>query len=185
MKEFRVSLYHLVALAALVFPGILCAGNNVMNKPESKTMMVYDSKVGGLIETNRVVFTDAEWKKRLPHESFEVMRQHGTERPFSCGRLKDRGEGTYICMGCGLELFVSDSKFDSGTGWPSFFRPIHPNNIGTTTDYLIGYPRTEVHCARCGSHLGHVFEDGPPPTGLRYCMNGASLDFIPAGKSED
>lgn len=151
-----------------------------MKKSDSDTLMVYDSRAGGLVETGRVVLSEAEWKQKLPRESYVVMRQHGTERPFSCGRLHDKGEGTYTCKGCGLELFVSDAKFDSGTGWPSFFQPIHPNNIGTTTDYDIGYPRTEVHCARCGSHLGHVFEDGPRPTGLRYCMNGVSLDFIPA-----
>jgi peptide-methionine (R)-S-oxide reductase len=150
----------------------------------SSMIEVYDSTAGGLVSTNRVVLSVEEWKNKLTPESFKIMRQHGTERPFSCGRLTDKGEGTYTCAGCGLELFVSTSKFDSGTGWPSFFQPIHPNNIGTTTDFKIGYPRTEVHCARCGGHLGHVFEDGPKPTGLRYCMNGASLNFTPAASPE-
>lgn len=155
---------------------------NRMTKSSNKPIMIYDSSKNGLVESEPVVLTDAEWKAKLPPSTYQVMRQHGTERAFTCGLLQDKGEGTYICAGCGLELFVSTSKFDSGTGWPSFFQPIHSNNIGTTVDYNIGYPRTEVHCARCGGHLGHVFEDGPKPTGLRYCMNGVSLDFVPAKK---
>ncbi|HMO51554.1 MAG TPA: peptide-methionine (R)-S-oxide reductase MsrB [Kiritimatiellia bacterium] len=146
----------------------------------SKTLEVYDSTAGGLIKTQTVVLSEAEWRRVLSAEAFRIMRQHGTERPFTCGMLVDKGQGTYTCAGCELELFVSDHKFDSGTGWPSFYQPIHPNNIGTTTDYLIGYARTEVHCARCGGHLGHVFDDGPKPTGRRYCINGAALGFRPA-----
>ena len=155
-----------------------------LNKTNDKAIQVYDSKAQGLVASERIDLSDAEWKKRLPRETFEVMRQHGTERAFTCGRLKDMGEGTYVCAACDLELFSSSSKFDSGTGWPSFFQPVHLNNIGTTTDYLLGphYPRTEVHCARCGGHLGHVFTDGPRPTGLRYCMNSVSMKFIPADR---
>ena len=149
-----------------------------MSEKASGTISVYDSSAGDLVETNRVVLTSAEWREKLSPESYRVLRAQGTERPFSCGLLEDKGEGTYICAGCGLELFSSDHKFDSGTGWPSFYQPIHKSNIGTSTDYDIGYPRTEVHCARCDGHLGHVFEDGPRPTGLRYCINGVSLDFV-------
>jgi peptide-methionine (R)-S-oxide reductase len=144
-----------------------------------KTIQVFDVAQNQLIESETVVLTDAEWRKRLSPMAFKVLRQHGTERAFSCGRLDDKTPGRYVCAGCGLDLFVVVKKFDSGTGWPSFNAPVHPNNIGTTTDYLIGYPRTEVHCARCGGHLGHVFDDGPPPTGLRYCMNSVSMTFIP------
>ncbi|HMO05623.1 MAG TPA: peptide-methionine (R)-S-oxide reductase MsrB [Kiritimatiellia bacterium] len=180
MKTNWVIVGCAVLMALWAGHGGLFAGDSVMKNNESGPLWVYDSKAGGLVESAYVSFSEAEWKAKLPRDSYQIMRQHATERPFSCGRLKDRGEGIYTCKGCGLELFVSDSKFDSGTGWPSFFQPIHTNNIGTTTDYLIGYARTEVHCKRCGSHLGHVFEDGPRPTGLRYCINGASMDFVPA-----
>jgi len=171
-----------IAVAAISILQIVTGEDKSMNSTPSGKLMIYDSKAQGLVETERIELSDADWKKQLPPETYQVMRQHGTERPFSCGILKDMGEGTYTCAACGLELFVSKHKFDSGTGWPSFFDPIHPNNIGTKTDYLMGkhYPRTEVHCARCGGHLGHVFEDGPKPTGLRYCMNGVSMNFVPA-----
>ncbi|HMP90412.1 MAG TPA: peptide-methionine (R)-S-oxide reductase MsrB [Kiritimatiellia bacterium] len=153
-----------------------------MSEKNNNTILVYDLKLRALVSDTRWEFTEAEWREKLPPETYQVMRRHGTERPFSCGRLKDMGEGTYTCAACGLALFQSASKFDSGTGWPSFFQPVHTNNIGTTTDYLLGphYPRTEVHCARCGGHLGHVFDDGPRPTGLRYCMNSVAMKFIPA-----
>jgi len=148
-----------------------------MSTNEQGPLAVFDTKSNQLVETNRVVLTAEEWRKRLSPQAYDVMRRHGTERPFTCGLLEDKGDGVYICAGCGIDLFSSDHKFDSGTGWPSFFQPVHENNIGTTTDYHIGYARTEVHCARCGGHLGHVFEDGPRPTGLRYCINGVALDF--------
>lgn len=171
------------AFLGLVVLGSLSARGETrdMTNETGKTIMVYDSKAGGLIESHIIELSDKEWKERLPPETYQVMRKHGTERAFTCELLHVKGEGTYVCAACGLELFVAKTKFDSGTGWPSFFEPIHPNNIGTTTDYLLGkfYPRTEVHCARCGGHLGHVFEDGPKPTGLRYCMNGVSMKFVP------
>ena len=120
--------------------------------------------------------TDAEWRTRLTPEEYRVMRDHGTEPP-SCSPLnKEYGDGIYLCVGCDHPLFDSKTKFDSGTGWPSFFQPL-PGAVGTTTDFKIGYPRTEVHCANCGSHLGHVFDDGPKPTNQRYCMNGVALKF--------
>lgn len=169
-------------LSGVVAVNAVIGGDETMKPSGNNKLMIFDSKANELVESERIILSDAEWRKRLPAETYQVMRQHGTERPFTCGILKDMGEGTYTCAGCDLELFVSDHKFDSGTGWPSFFQPIHTNNIGTTTDYLLGkfYPRTEVHCARCGGHLGHVFEDGPKPTGLRYCMNGVSMKFVPA-----
>jgi peptide-methionine (R)-S-oxide reductase len=123
--------------------------------------------------------TDADWRKRLPPASYLVLRQEDTERPGTSALLKEHRRGTFVCLGCDLPLFNSDAKYESGTGWPSFFRVI-PGAVGETTDYKIGVPRTEYHCARCLGHQGHVFTDGPRPTGLRYCNNGVALKFIAA-----
>lgn len=122
--------------------------------------------------------TDDEWRKLLTPAQYQVLRKHGTEPPFSSPLDKEKRRGTFACAGCDLPLFSSDTKFDSGTGWPSFWQPL-ANAIGTTEDRSYMMVRTEVHCARCGGHLGHVFDDGPKPTGLRYCMNGLSLKFTP------
>ena len=123
--------------------------------------------------------SDAEWHKRLNATQFGVLRQHGTERPGSSPLNHEKRKGVFACAGCALPLFSSDTKFDSGTGWPSFWAPLD-NAVGTQTDRSLIIPRTEVHCRRCGGHLGHVFNDGPQPTGLRYCMNGVALKFSPA-----
>jgi peptide-methionine (R)-S-oxide reductase len=120
--------------------------------------------------------SDAEWKKQLSADQYYVLRQEGTERPYTSPLNKEKRAGTFICAGCQLPLFSSKTKFESGTGWPSFYAPL-AKAVGTSTDTLLGYPRTEVHCRRCGGHLGHVFEDGPKPTGLRYCMNGDAMLF--------
>lgn len=122
--------------------------------------------------------TEAEWKKRLTPEQFAVLRKEDTERPYTSPLNAEKRKGLFACAGCGLALFSSDHKFDSGTGWPSFF-DVLPERIQTKTDYLLLVPRTEYHCARCGGHHGHVFEDGPKPTGLRYCNNGVALQFKP------
>ncbi|MBS0409239.1 MAG: peptide-methionine (R)-S-oxide reductase MsrB [Proteobacteria bacterium] len=122
--------------------------------------------------------TPADWKARLPGESFDVLRQEGTERPFTSPLNNEHRRGTFACLGCGLPLFKSEWKFDSGTGWPSFFTAIN-GALLKKTDMKIGIPRTEYHCARCLGHQGHVFNDGPAPTGLRYCNNGVALKFIP------
>ena len=119
-----------------------------------------------------------EWRKILTPEQFQVLREHGTERAGTSPLDKNYAAGTYDCAGCDLPLFSSETKFNSGTGWPSFYKPLD-NAVGNTVDKSYFMTRTEVHCRRCGGHLGHVFEDGPPPTGLRYCMNGVSLKFIP------
>ena len=123
--------------------------------------------------------SDAEWRKRLSPLAYNVLRKHATERPFTSPLDKEHRDGIFSCAGCGQKLFRSATKFDSGTGWPSFWAPIR-QAVGTSRDFKLGYPRTEVHCARCGGHLGHVFDDGPRPTGKRYCMNGAALSFAPA-----
>ncbi|MCC2688916.1 MAG: msrB 1 [Rhizobiaceae bacterium] len=127
-----------------------------------------------------VTRTDAEWRQMLTTEQYQVMRGHGTEQPGSCALLHEKRAGTFSCAGCGQPLFESRLKFESGTGWPSFNDPL-PGAVETTTDRSYGMVRTEVHCGRCGSHLGHVFEDGPPPTRLRYCINGVALNFEPTG----
>jgi len=125
-----------------------------------------------------VAHTDAEWRALLTPDQYAVLRQQATERAFSSPLDHEKRAGTFACAGCGNALFSSKTKFDSGTGWPSFFKPL-PNAVGQADDTTLGMERTEIHCRRCGGHLGHVFDDGPPPTGLRYCMNGVALTFLP------
>jgi peptide-methionine (R)-S-oxide reductase len=133
------------------------------------------------VSTNQKSFavqkTDEEWRRTLTPEQYYVMREHGTERPGSCALLHEKRAGTFTCAGCGQPLFVAERKFESGTGWPSFFAPLD-GAIESSADRSHFMVRTEVHCSRCGSHLGHVFPDGPPPTGERYCINGVALQFV-------
>ena len=125
---------------------------------------------------------ETEWRRLLTPEQYAVLREHATERPGSCALLQEHRPGTFSCVGCGNPLFVADRKFESGTGWPSFFSPL-PDALGTTVDRSFGMTRTEVHCSQCGGHLGHVFPDGPPPTGQRYCINGVALNFTPESEA--
>lgn len=177
------------AAVVLVAAGIgtltLQADNKAAAKPQKEgpvKVFVYnkEGKLVGPVESARVVKTDEEWQKQLGAETFRIVRAKGTERPF-CGNLLDNKKaGTYVCIGCNLPLFSSDSKFNSGTGWPSFFQPVGEGNVVYERDSSYGMVRTEILCARCDGHLGHVFDDGPKPTGLRFCVNSESLKFIDA-----
>jgi peptide-methionine (R)-S-oxide reductase len=139
---------------------------------------VYSREKKGYVMTERVRKTDAEWRKLLTAEQFDVARKKGTERSYKNAYWDTKEKGTYLCVCCGLDLFRSEAKYDSGTGWPSYYEPIAKENVRTADDFSFFGKRTEVLCARCDAHLGHVFEDGPKPTGLRYCMNSASLRFV-------
>ena len=130
-------------------------------------------------KTFEIMKSDDEWRRLLKPATYKVMREHGTERPHTSPLDKEKRKGTFACAACDLPLFASETKFESGTGWPSFYKPL-PNVVGESSDRSLVIPRTEVHCRRCGGHLGHVFNDGPRPTGLRYCMNGVAMTFRPA-----
>lgn len=173
----------LIVVAAL-FPAILGCSQNTQKAAETAahadqlTNNVTLEAATYVFDGKTITKPDSVWEKDLNGMTYYVMRQAGTERPFSNAYHDNHEKGIYYCASCGIPLFSSETKFDSGTGWPSFYAPIQEVNIGKDTDLDIGYPRTEVHCARCDGHLGHVFDDAPQtPTGLRYCMNSASLIF--------
>lgn len=148
--------------------------------------MLPASKLAAAEETKEfeIMKTDAEWRSLLTRDQYYVLRKHGTERAGTSPLDKTYEPGMYHCAGCDLPLYSSETKFDSGTGWPSFFAPVD-NAIGTSSDWKLVYVRTEVHCRRCGGHLGHVFDDGPPPTGKRHCINGVALKFVPSSDAKE
>lgn len=172
----------ILAMAVMVFfstaPG--CADRNQPPAGAGKAQIirVYSAEKRSFVMSEQIVKSEAEWKKMLRPEQFHVLREKGTERAGTGKYANHHEHGVYRCAGCGLDLFRSEDKYESGTGWPSFFAPIAQENIATAADNSFFSRRTEVLCRRCGGHLGHVFDDGPKPTGLRYCMNSAALDFI-------
>lgn len=143
-------------------------------------MAFFGSKQARSDESFPISMSEAQWREKLTEEEFRILRKEGTEPAFKSPLHDEKRDGAYHCAGCDNDLFSSAHKFDSGTGWPSFYKPAEDGAVATRTDYKLIYPRTEVHCADCGGHLGHVFDDGPEPTGKRYCINGAALDFKPA-----
>ncbi len=189
MKK-RITLWLLIAAVAVVGLSVSMAGLAASKKKaiqpkavtgvaQSKVAMQGAPSQSPEGKVDKVVKTDAEWKKILSDNQYRVLREKGTEIAFTGKYWNNKADGTYLCAGCGLELFDSAAKYKSGTGWPSFFEPVADGHVGEVVDKSFGWSRTEIVCNRCGGHLGHVFNDGPQPTGLRYCVNSASLEFKP------
>jgi peptide-methionine (R)-S-oxide reductase len=178
----------LVAVAAGASIAAGCGARPGPSAPTEPVARVADEEASPVVPNptekpaaagGKVTKTEAEWKNLLTPNQYHILREKGTERPFTGEYWDTKTAGTYACAGCGTPLFRSDAKFDSGCGWPSFFEPLEGARLTESVDHVIGYPRTEVCCATCGGHMGHVFDDGPPPTGLRYCINSGSIKLLP------
>ena len=181
----KIIMYQIILFTALLFLPLSCTtpkATTATPSTSNETSTLVGTKHQMSNDTiKKIVKTEEEWKAELTPEEYHVIREKGTERPFTGDLLKNKGKGIYTCAACALPLFSSDTKFDSGTGWPSYWKPINETNVAEETDNKYGWNRVEVLCARCDGHLGHVFDDGPEPTGLRYCINAVSLDFVEEG----
>jgi peptide-methionine (R)-S-oxide reductase len=184
MQKMNKSLLLAVLLSGLLQQCSFSQNNPTKDKSENMDTNKKNNPVYSNTDSAKVAISEEEWKKILPPEVYTISRQKGTERPWTSKFESFKEIGTYYCAACGNPLFKSDTKFDSGCGWPSFYEPISKGSIIYTPDNTHGMQRTEVQCGRCKGHLGHVFDDGPPPTGLRYCINGVVLDFAKAKEAE-